>query len=189
MLWIILEDEEGDDFLLESEETDQRVMRPLCSDADCRRKFLHDMINGHPTQCHNMLRLWPEIFTKLCSDLQDMYGLRDTYNMSVKENVAIFLHMCGHNITQQTAMHTFGHSAETISRKFHEVLVALVSWPLICLLQIRRLLCKFILNCNQISIIGHISKDLLVQSMELIFLLWCLEEIKEDIGIGMDIHP
>lgn len=127
MLWIILEDEEGDDFLLESEETDQRVMRPLCSDADCRRKFLHDMINGHPTQCHNMLRLWPEIFTKLCSDLQDMYGLRDTYNMSVKENVAIFLHMCGHNITQQTAMHTFGHSAETISRKFHEVLVALVS--------------------------------------------------------------
>ncbi|WZZ61060.1 hypothetical protein YC2023_061167 [Brassica napus] len=102
-------------------------MRPLCSDADCGRKFLHDMINGHPTQCHNMLRMWPEILTKLCSDLQDMYGLRDTYNMCAKENVAIFLHMCGHNITQQTAMHTFGHSAETISRKFHEVLVALVS--------------------------------------------------------------
>ncbi|WZZ81281.1 hypothetical protein YC2023_101853 [Brassica napus] len=120
LLWKILEDEKGDDFLRELEETDQRVMRPLCSDADCGRKFVHDLINGHLTQCHNMLRMWPEVFTKLCSDLQDMYGLRDTYNMSAKENMAIFLHMCGQNITQRTAMHTFGHSGEMIFRKFNE---------------------------------------------------------------------
>ena len=35
----------------------------------------------------------------------------------------------------------------------------------------------------------YYSKDLLAQSMELMFLLWCLEEINEDIGIGMEIHP
>lgn len=54
--------------------------------------------------------------------------------------------------------------------------------------QIRRLLCKYILNFNQINIIGHISKDLLAKSMELMFILWCLGEINEDIGIGTKIN-
>ncbi|ESQ43590.1 hypothetical protein EUTSA_v10015872mg, partial [Eutrema salsugineum] len=128
LLWKIIEDEESDELLLEIEKTnqDKRVIRPLCAHPDRGRQFLHDIINGHPDKCLNMLRMWSVVFTKLCSDLSDMYGLRDTYNMSAMESVAIFLHMCGHNIIERTAMHTFGHSAETISRKFHEVLGAVV---------------------------------------------------------------
>ncbi|XP_048593384.1 uncharacterized protein LOC125576904 [Brassica napus] len=42
--------------------------------------------------------------------------------MSVKESVAIFLYICGHNATQRSVMRMFGHSQESIFRKFHEVL-------------------------------------------------------------------
>lgn len=40
--------------------------------------------------------------------------------ISVKESETVFLYIRGHNITQRTPMHTFGHLSETFSKKFHD---------------------------------------------------------------------
>ncbi|CAF2145383.1 unnamed protein product, partial [Brassica napus] len=57
--------------------------------------------------------------------LKDDYQLKETDNVSIEESVAIFLNICAQNATQRYVGKIFGHSQETISRKFHEVLSAL----------------------------------------------------------------
>ncbi|VVB00859.1 unnamed protein product [Arabis nemorensis] len=46
----------------------------------------------------------PEVFLDLCETLEKKYKMRPSRNMTVKESVAIFLYICGHNVTQRSNM-------------------------------------------------------------------------------------
>lgn len=48
--------------------------------------------------------------------------MSSSQNVYMRESVAIFLYICGHNATQRSIIRMFGHSQETICRKFHDVL-------------------------------------------------------------------
>ncbi|KAL1200301.1 hypothetical protein V5N11_030581 [Cardamine amara subsp. amara] len=65
-----------------------------------------------------------DCFTTLCRILQTDYGLQPTLNISIEENVAIFLRICGHNEVQRDVGLRFGQTQETVKRKFVEVLTA-----------------------------------------------------------------
>lgn len=114
--------DEDDSQLINDYITMNIVKQPLCAHPYRGRQFVEELIHGHPDQCHFLLRMRPKVFLELCDTIEKKYKMRSSHNVTVKESVAMFLHICGHNITQRNAMRTFGHSQETISRKFHEVL-------------------------------------------------------------------
>lgn len=66
-------------------------------------------------------------FDNLCAPLRDTVRLEDDKNATVKEQVAKFLCMWAHNVSNQTMSFFFCRFSETISRHFHEVLRAIIS--------------------------------------------------------------
>lgn len=89
---------------------------------------IKSQIYEDPVSCHNLIRMDNHIFKSLCQKLQCDYGLRDTKHIYVDESVATFLMICAHNLVQRFVAIIFGHSQETINRKFHEVLEACYSF-------------------------------------------------------------
>lgn len=57
-------------------------------------------------------------FRTLCHQLEATYGLQATLNVSIKESVAIFLRICGHNEVQRDVRLEFGRNQETVKRVF-----------------------------------------------------------------------
>ncbi|CAF1929731.1 unnamed protein product, partial [Brassica napus] len=94
-------------------------------DPERGRRYVYELLHGHDVQCYNIIRMYPPVYIQLCEKLKDDYQLKETDNVSIEESVAIFLNICAQNATQRYVGKTFGHSQETISRKFHEVLSAL----------------------------------------------------------------
>ncbi|GLU06808.1 hypothetical protein SLE2022_238010 [Rubroshorea leprosula] len=81
-------------------------------------------------ESYRMFRMEPHVFNGLCSLLVSNYGLTSTKEMSVDEALAMFLWMCAHNESNCNVQNRFKHSGETISRKFREVLDALVRFSI-----------------------------------------------------------
>ena len=59
-----------------------------------------------------------------CRDLQEQGVLQDNINTGVEEQVAMFLHVVGHNQRFRVIHNTFRRSMDTISRYFKQVLFA-----------------------------------------------------------------
>ena len=64
--------------------------------------------------------------SKLCNILCDEGGLVVTRNVTVREVVALFLHILAHDLKNRTIKNVFAHSGETISRQFNSVLKAIL---------------------------------------------------------------
>jgi hypothetical protein len=79
-----------------------------------------------PGECHLQLRMSNEMFLDLHDLLVERYGLESSMHMSTHEALAIFLFICGGNESNRRTQNRFKHSGETISRKFDEVLNALM---------------------------------------------------------------
>jgi hypothetical protein len=58
--------------------------------------FINELINGHEGRFKDSLRMRPSTFHAICKDLRDV-GLEDSLHVSVEEQLAIFLHITGHN--------------------------------------------------------------------------------------------
>ncbi|XP_024007914.1 uncharacterized protein LOC112083924 [Eutrema salsugineum] len=89
-------------------------------------KIIRGQIYNNENSCRTLIRMSSEAFIRLCEVLQQKYGLQESHNMKVDESVAIFLILCGQNDTQYDISLRFGHAQETIYRKFHCVLGAMV---------------------------------------------------------------
>ncbi|KAK1273324.1 hypothetical protein QJS04_geneDACA022212 [Acorus gramineus] len=87
--------------------------------------FVRDCLEGHRRNSFDLLRMEPEMYQLLCNTLREKDFLRNTRNISVEEQVAIFLNTVGHNERNRATQHTFQHSGETISRHFNAVLNAI----------------------------------------------------------------
>ncbi|XP_074351413.1 uncharacterized protein LOC141690519 [Apium graveolens] len=67
--------------------------------------YTRELLDGSNTQCQEM-RIWVE----------------DSQNATVKEKIAIFLHVISHNDRFIKVKNRFQHSTETLHKYFHEVL-------------------------------------------------------------------
>jgi len=65
-------------------------------------------------------------FKKLAQWVKEKGLLQETRNISIEEQLAIFLKIVGEGASNRTAQDRFQHSGDTISRHFHHVLDALI---------------------------------------------------------------
>lgn len=85
--------------------------------------WVRDVLDGNSSRCYNMFRMERDVFLSLVEQLQQ-HGLKETKNIGIHESVAMFLHTVGHALSSRMQQERFQHSGETISRHFHNVLMA-----------------------------------------------------------------
>lgn len=78
-------------------------------------------------ESHKMFRMNTSLFDKLHNLLVSTYGLESSIHMNSMELLAIFLLVCGHGMSKSSLHAILKDSTETISQKFDDVLIYLVS--------------------------------------------------------------
>ncbi|XP_048492671.2 uncharacterized protein LOC104902848 isoform X1 [Beta vulgaris subsp. vulgaris] len=91
-----------------------------CERAQTRATWINTLRNNRI--CCEQLRLDIRCFEKLCHTLQSKGDLMTTRNVTIKEIVALFLHVLAHDLKNRKMQALFARSGETISRQFHVVL-------------------------------------------------------------------
>ncbi|XP_071694846.1 uncharacterized protein [Rutidosis leptorrhynchoides] len=94
--------------------------------AQTGEAWVMEVLNGHPIRSVNAFRMHPDLFIKLCGELETNYGLQSTDKMSTFEMVGIFMYTLALGLSNRDVMERFQRSGETISRAFHEVLKAII---------------------------------------------------------------
>jgi len=89
-----------------------------------RQNNLRFIYESTDVECADLLRMRRAPFMQLCDLFRTRQLLRDSIHSSVEEQVAMFLHVVGHNQRFRVVHMTFRRSIETISRYFREVLYA-----------------------------------------------------------------
>ncbi|XP_039832870.1 protein ALP1-like [Panicum virgatum] len=90
-----------------------------------RQKNLNKIYNCNDVECVNMLRMRRAPFFQLCNLLRGKNLLRDSIHSSVEEQVAMLLHVVGHNQRFRVIHQNWRRSVETVHRYFKEVLYAI----------------------------------------------------------------
>ena len=85
---------------------------------------LNYIYNNNEVEAVQMLRMGRAPFYELVKRFREGGLLRDSIHTSVEEQVAMFLHVLGHNQRFRVMHSTFRRSCETISRYFKQVLFA-----------------------------------------------------------------
>ncbi|TVU31331.1 hypothetical protein EJB05_23013, partial [Eragrostis curvula] len=89
-----------------------------------RQNNLRYIYDADDVRCVNLLRMRRAPFFQLCDLFRARLLLRDSIHASIEEQVAMFLHVVGHNERFRVVNLTFRRSVETTSRYFQEVLYA-----------------------------------------------------------------
>ena len=76
--------------------------------------------------CIENTRMDRHMFHVLCAMLMQVGKLEPSKNMGVEEMVAMFLHIVAHDVKIRVIKRQFVRSKETISRRFNEVLLAVL---------------------------------------------------------------
>ncbi|WVZ83599.1 hypothetical protein U9M48_030730, partial [Paspalum notatum var. saurae] len=98
---------------------------PLSKMDEQRQHNLNLIYNCNAVECVNMLRMRRAPFFSLCNLLRERNLLRDNLHCCVEEQVAMFLHIVGHNQRFRVIHPNWRRSIETVSRHFKEVLYAI----------------------------------------------------------------
>ena len=99
---------------------------PLRIMEEERQKNLDKIYNCNDIECVNMLRMRRAPFFKLCQLLRERNLLTDSLHSCVEEQVAMFLHIIGHNQHFRVIHQNRRRSIETMHRYFKEVLYMLL---------------------------------------------------------------
>jgi len=103
----------------------QITYAPMSAMDEERQKNLNKIYNCNDVECVDMLRMRRAPFFRLCNLLKERNLLRDSIHSSVEEQVAMFLHVVGHNQRFRVIHQSWRRSIETVSRYFKEVLYAI----------------------------------------------------------------
>jgi hypothetical protein len=90
-----------------------------------REKRLNRLYNGTEANCISELRMRKVIFHRLYGHSRSRGLLEDSINVSIEEQVAMFLKFVDHRWTNRSVGFKFLRSGETVSRYFNAVLDAL----------------------------------------------------------------
>ena len=83
---------------------------------------LNYIYNNNNLEVVNMLRMWRASFSMLVNTFRSKGLLEYSMHTTVEEQVAMFLHVVGHNQRFMIIHNTYKRSSETISRHFKQVL-------------------------------------------------------------------
>ncbi|KAG4923905.1 hypothetical protein JHK87_049445 [Glycine soja] len=70
------------------------VVKNPCRDSSMTgHRWVFEILNGHPIRCYQMFRMKKLVFLELCDILETKYNLKKTRNVSIYEQVGLFLYM------------------------------------------------------------------------------------------------
>jgi hypothetical protein len=95
---------------------------PCMISYNTRMRWLIEILNRHWVRCVNMFRMDANTLKSLSFELETMYGLKPSRQMSVIEKVGMFLYTLALGASNREVQERFQHSGETVSRNFNEVL-------------------------------------------------------------------
>jgi hypothetical protein len=98
---------------------------PMSAMDEERQRNLDKIYNCNDVECVNMLRMRRAPFFKLVNLLRERSLLQDSIHCTIEEQVAMFLHVVGHNQRFRVIHQNWRRSVETVSRYFKEVLYAI----------------------------------------------------------------
>jgi hypothetical protein len=107
---------------LEDIRSRRRTRQPHVNRDFERESYINSILCSGDEHCINQIRMRPISFYELCKILSENNLVRESINMSIKEQVVIFLHTIGHNVRFRVAAGRFHRSVETIHRYFRVVL-------------------------------------------------------------------
>jgi hypothetical protein len=91
------------------------VREPYHTSALSGEAWLLELLCGHPNRICTELGVSLEVFSNLVQELRDI-GYQNSRNVSLEEQLAIFLYMCVTGLTIRHVGERFQRSNETISR-------------------------------------------------------------------------
>ena len=91
------------------------VREPYHTSALSGEAWLLELLCGHPKRIHTELGVSLEVFSNLVQELRDI-GYQNSRNVSLEEQLAIFLYMCVTGLTIRHVGERFQRSNETISQ-------------------------------------------------------------------------
>jgi hypothetical protein len=89
-----------------------------------RQRTLNMIYNSTDVECISMLRMKRAPFFALCTTFRERGLVTDREGVSVEEQVAMFLHVVGHNQRFRVVHQAFRRSIQTVHKHFHQVLYA-----------------------------------------------------------------
>lgn len=95
---------------------------PCVTSSQKGQAWMNEVLNGNPIRCVNAFRMHPNVFMKLCGELEAKYGLKSSDRISVVEKLGIFVYTLALGVSNRDVGERFQRSGETISRAFHNVL-------------------------------------------------------------------
>lgn len=98
---------------------------PMLDRDISRETRLDRLYNGTEAHCISKLRMRNSVFHRLCGNLRSCGLFVDTMNVTVEEQVAMFMHVVGQNWSNRAIGFEFIRSGETVSRYFNAVLDAI----------------------------------------------------------------
>ena len=97
---------------------------PMSARDEQRQRNLTFIFNTDDTNCVDTLRMRRAPFFQLCDLFRARGLLKDSIHCNIEEQLAMFLHVVGHNQRFRCIRVPFLRSVETLSRYFQEVLYA-----------------------------------------------------------------
>jgi hypothetical protein len=91
---------------------------PMSQRDEERQANLTLIYNSNDVECVNMIRMRRATFFQLCNLLRSRNLLRDNIYISMEEQVAMFLHVVGHNQRFRVIHQNRRRFVETVSRYF-----------------------------------------------------------------------
>jgi hypothetical protein len=98
---------------------------PMLQRDQERTANLNWIYNSNYVEAVQMLRMRRTLFYELVKNFRERGLLLDSIHTTVDEQVAMFLHVVGHNQRFKVMHNTFRRSIETISHYFNQVLYAI----------------------------------------------------------------
>ncbi|XP_072150600.1 protein ALP1-like [Setaria viridis] len=111
-------------FRRRSEDARSITYGPMAERDRERNSNLRFIYESDDVHCVNLLKMRRAPFFQLCDLFRSRELVLDSIHATVEEQVAMFLHVVGHNQRFRVINMTFRRSPETISRFFHQVLYA-----------------------------------------------------------------
>ncbi|GAV62916.1 LOW QUALITY PROTEIN: DDE_4 domain-containing protein, partial [Cephalotus follicularis] len=88
--------------------------------------YMNSLLCRGDIHCIDQIRMRPVAFYELCNILTRYNLVRQSRNMSIKEQVLLFVHCLGHNVRFRVLARRFHRSSETCHRYFRIVLKAVL---------------------------------------------------------------
>jgi hypothetical protein len=80
------------------------------------KEYIQELLTSHPRRISEVLRMPLDTFLSLCTWLKSRDLLKASTNVTIEEQIAIFMYIVGQNASNRSAQERFQHSGETISR-------------------------------------------------------------------------